>query len=334
MANILLTEKCVRSCPYCFAKQHMDNAFPDDILTWDNLIYIADFLQASGVNTMSLLGGEPFLHPEITEFILYLHSRNFHVSVFTSGIFVDNDKYELFKKKIKSIPNIRLSFICNVNDPKKTSKLELKKVCQFLYDFSYMITLSFNIYRTDFDLSFLFNYIISYGLNRNIRFGVAHPTPGQKNYYIPPEKFYLMKDQFLSFTPYFEKYNIVPGLDCGFPMCIFSDEELGKLYKLSEGKLKFECGPAIDIGMDMMVWGCFPLSEYYKKSLYEFESINNVIDFYRNKMEIIRKEAGGIYTQCDTCHHRKTGLCSGGCIAHIMNNIMLEEPCRQTIKND
>lgn len=51
MANVLLTETCVRSCPYCFAKQYMDNTTDDDYLSWDNLIYITDFLEASGEKT-------------------------------------------------------------------------------------------------------------------------------------------------------------------------------------------------------------------------------------------------------------------------------------------
>lgn len=28
MPNILLTQRCVRSCPYCFAKKHMGGADP------------------------------------------------------------------------------------------------------------------------------------------------------------------------------------------------------------------------------------------------------------------------------------------------------------------
>lgn len=72
MANVLLTETCVRSCPYCFAKQYMSEADVKDSLTWDNLIYIADFLQSSNINHISLLGGEPLLHPDISEFCKYL----------------------------------------------------------------------------------------------------------------------------------------------------------------------------------------------------------------------------------------------------------------------
>ncbi|NOZ37009.1 MAG: 4Fe-4S cluster-binding domain-containing protein, partial [Gammaproteobacteria bacterium] len=61
MPNILLTQKCVRSCPYCFAKKHMANSVPDDILSWENFIYLADLFEKSGERKFPLLGGEPSL---------------------------------------------------------------------------------------------------------------------------------------------------------------------------------------------------------------------------------------------------------------------------------
>ena len=86
MPNILLTQKCIRSCPYCFARKHMHDAPPEDILKWEDLIYIVDFFQAGGDTNISLLGGEPFLHPDIVDYILYIIHRGMHVTVFTSGI--------------------------------------------------------------------------------------------------------------------------------------------------------------------------------------------------------------------------------------------------------
>ena len=62
MANILLTEKCVRSCPYCFAKEYMKES-EQSMLSWEDLIYIIDLLQISDEKNVSFLGGEPTLHP-------------------------------------------------------------------------------------------------------------------------------------------------------------------------------------------------------------------------------------------------------------------------------
>lgn len=323
MANVLLTETCVRSCPYCFAKQYMSDSDVNDSLTWDNLIYIADFLQSSGINHISLLGGEPLIHPNIAEFILYLNKRGFFITIFTSGIMPDS-KFEEFCNKITGIPNLNLSFVCNVNEPRLSPKSELAKVERFFSIFGSRCSLSFNIYRLDFDMNFTIEYIVKFGLNRHVRLGLAHPIPGQKNKYIAPESFSAVRDTLMSTFEIFSEYNIDPGFDCGFPLCMFNDNDLGKLYKYTGGRISFQCGPAIDIGTDLSVWSCFPLSDFNKKSLYDFTSFEELVNFYESKMEEVRRKISGIYTKCDVCEIRRKNLCSGGCLAHVLNYMIQE----------
>lgn len=327
MPNILLTQKCVRSCPYCFAKKHMADSPPEDMLAWENLIYIADLLETSGDKGVSLLGGEPFLHPHIVDFILYLLERNLHVNVFTSGVMAD----KMFRETEKALSDIhpdRLSFVCNLNDPKITPTSELKSTRKFLKAFGHFTSVGFNIYRCDFDMDFLFRYINEFGLKRHIRVGLAHPIPGEKNIFIKIEDMPKVADRFMSFAPMFERFRIDPGFDCGMTMCLFSDEQLGRLFKINKGRLKFSCGPAIDIGPDMTVWACFPMSKYQEKSIYEFDSMQDIFKFYEDLHRKVRIEASGIFEKCDTCLHREDGLCSGGCLAHNLTNFMNEAPIR------
>lgn len=323
MPNVLLTETCVRSCPYCFAKQYMEDADVSDALTWDNLIYIADLLLASNEHHLSLLGGEPLIHPEIAEFIIYLNKRDIMVTVFTSGIMPEK-KFDLFVNKLSSFPELQVVFVVNVNDPKYCKSEELNKVRSFLSTFSWRASLSFNIYRLDFSMAFLANYIVDYNLNRHIRLGIAHPIPGKKNLYISPAHFDKVKNKLLYFFAEFEKLHINPGFDCGFPMCMFSDEELGRIFKYTVGQCSFQCGPAIDIGTDLSVWSCFPLFNFKKRSLLEFNSFSEIADYYNIEIEKIRQEEGGIYSNCATCLYRKKKLCSGGCLAHILNRFIEE----------
>lgn len=323
MANILLTETCVRSCPYCFAKQYMEDTELTDALSWDNLVYITDLIIASGERHISLLGGEPLLHPSIGEFIIYLSKRGIMTTVFTSGI-MSPKKLEAFAEKLLSFPGLQVSFVVNVNEPRFCKSTELDSVRRFLSTFSFRASLSFNIYRTDFNMAFLANYIVDYNLNRHIRLGIAHPIPGSKNTYIAPAHFGKVKDVLLGFFADFEKLHIEPGFDCGFPMCMFSDEELGRVFKYTTGQCSFRCGPAIDIGTDLSVWSCFPLSNYKRRSLLDFNSFREIIDYYGNEMEKVRQEGGGIYPECGTCLYRQKRLCSGGCLAHILNRYIEE----------
>lgn len=321
MPNVLLTQKCVRSCPYCFAKEHMNDSISSDMLSWEDLIYIADLFEYSKEMHISLLGGEPTLHPDFVDFVLYLIQRDFHVTVFTSGIMSDK-KFQETKKYLSKIDPKNISFICNLNHPDISTVQETQKIEAFLKEFGNKVALSFNIYTLDFEMDYLFQYIERFKLNPYIRLGLAHVIPGEKNKYIPPENFDKMTNKLSSYIPDFEKNNISVIFDCGFPLCKFTDEQLGKFFKIT-GKsiesLLFACNPAIDIGPDMQVWSCFPLSNYDKKSFFDFDSIQDILNYYNKFHKKIRKEAGGIYKECIECKYRKNEQCSGGCLAHILN---------------
>ena len=137
-----------------------------------------------------------------------------------------------------------------------------------------------------------------------------------------------MARNFISYLPIFDRLKIAPGFDCGMPMCIFNEKQLGILYKVCNRNLQFGCGPAVDIGPDMMVWSCFPLSDFNKKSLYDFNSIQDIVKFYQKLHNKIRIEIGGIFEECDDCQYRDKELCLGGCIAHIINGFKNEAAVR------
>jgi radical SAM protein with 4Fe4S-binding SPASM domain len=327
MPNVLLTEKCSRACPYCFAKKHMGEAGPDDMLAWDEFIYIADFLEASHEKRFSLLGGEPTLHPHFADYVAYLFERGFAVTVFTNGALSDR-AYNEAVKRLSNMPVERLSFVCNVNHPSLCSEVETSRLSRFLDSFRRHVSLGYNIYQEWFDLDFVFDLISRYGLKRHLRLGLAHPIPGEDNLFIPIARLHKMVERLLSYIPQFEARKIVPGFDCGFSMCLFTNEQLGRLFKLFEGKVSFGCGPAIDIGPDLSVWSCFPLSKYHKQSLYDFNSMVEVMRFFEGVHKKVRTEIGGIFEKCDSCHYRETGLCHGGCLAHPLSMLHSEEPLR------
>jgi hypothetical protein len=251
MANILLTQRCIRSCPYCFAKQHMAESPPLDILPWEDLIYLTDLLQDSGEHSISLLGGEPTLHPNFSDFVIYLLERDFQVTVFTSGVMSSKTLSSLVDC-LGGIPGDRLGFVCNFNAPETSPPKEVERVKEFMSLCGPQIAPGFNIYHTDFDLDFIFQYINQYGLRRSLRLGLAHPIPGAKNKFIQIGDIPIMVERLMSYFPIFEKMRVGPGLDCGFPLCAFTDTQVGWLYKLTNGNFRFGCGPAIDVGPDMI----------------------------------------------------------------------------------
>ncbi|MFP4060947.1 MAG: radical SAM/SPASM domain-containing protein [Bacteroidota bacterium] len=333
MANVLLTEKCVRSCPYCFAKEHMDES-DQQMLSWQDLIYIVDLHEISGDKAIALLGGEPTLHPDFVDFVLYILERNFHVNIFTSGI-MGNRAIEEAAKHLSGIDPNKLSFVCNINHPDITPYPEKEALTRFFKVFGHLTSPGYNIYEPEFELDFMFHMINQYGLKHHIRLGLAHPIPGEKNMYVKVEEFPLMYKSLLKYLPTFEMLKINVGFDCGFPICGLTDEEIGKLFKINNGRLRFGCGPAVDIGPDMMVWSCFPLSRFQKKSVFDFNSIQEIVTFYEGLHSKIKTETGGIYLECDTCPYLEEKLCSGGCMAHALSKFKNEPRLRmKEVYND
>jgi len=301
----------------------------DEFLSWENLIYVADFLQASGENRFSLLGGEPTLHPAFTDFVIYLLERNFDIHVFTSGIMAE-EKLEEAVFLARDLPIEKLTFICNLNDPQQTntSLAEVESVKRFLHFLGPRVALGFNIYRKDFELDFLFSYINEFGLQRSLRLGIAHPIPQELNRSVSPEDIKAILKRLFYYTRMFERFRVKPGFDCGFPLCGVTDTQLAWLYRYTGGRSGFACGPVIDIGPDMSVWPCFPLSSFHRKSLFDFNSLQEVLDYYRRIHDVVRCEVGGIFEECDDCLFREDGICQGGCIAHSIAKFQVEAPVR------
>ena len=60
----------------------------------------------------------------------------------------------------------------------------------------------------------------------------------------------------------------------------------------------------------------------------DFNSMQELHDYYEKKMREIRHEVKGIFLKCDSCKNNKYGICSGGCLAHILNNFNQEGEIR------
>lgn len=328
MANILLTNKCIRDCPYCFAGKEMSQSLENDCISWENVIYLADFLLASGERRVSLLGGEPTLHPQFVDILLYFMERGFNVTAFTSGI-MSKAKLDDLTTHLNGVPAGRINFVCNVNNPEQTAtpKAETEKLHAFLAALGPWTMPGFNIYRTDFELDFLFGLVARYGMKKHVRLGITHPIPGVPNAAIRVEDIGAITARLYSYKDAFETSRIIPSLDCGFPQCRVSDEQLGWLARLS-GKVNFKCTPAIDITPELDVYCCFPLSSMNRRSIFEFDSFRQVVDFYKSLQARVRAETPGIYDECDGCVHLSEGTCAGGGACQLVNRLAHGAPAK------
>lgn len=84
-ALLEITARCYTGCKYCFKKGsvHSKANHTDTDLILQRINWISQFTDA---DTISLLGGEPLLHPDFIKICEYIISKDLRVDIVTSGV--------------------------------------------------------------------------------------------------------------------------------------------------------------------------------------------------------------------------------------------------------
>jgi organic radical activating enzyme len=316
MPNILLTNKCNRACAYCFARDKVFDEKPQADLTFDDLIYVADFLERSSHKQLGLLGGEPTKHPQFILYLKYLLSRDFNLCVFTNGI-VEEDLAREMNSILDAAHTGSVNVTVNINEEKYRSESEKELQSNFFQVMGQNAMLGFNIFEKDFSPDFLIETINRHNLRRQIRLGIASPITLEKNSFASTDDYPKVYRTIFRLAELCNSEDITLQPDCGFLLCGFSDEEIGKLFKYDVG-LKFYCQVPLDIGPDLTTWRCFPLSKHHNKSLKDFTDLKEAMQYYDKAFDWAKKV--GVFSECTDCVHLKKGRCAGGCIGHFIDS--------------
>ncbi len=313
MSNIIFNSDCNRNCVYCFSAARKEEP---KRMTLDNLTIICDFLERSRKRKINVLGGEPTLHPQFNTFLKYLISRRFTVHLFSNGIIADEPLENLRQLVAARQLNRRhLKFVINVNEEQYRSPKEKELQNRTFQQLHQFISLSFNIYQKENDLDFLVDLIDEYKLIGEIRLGLASPIAGKQNRFLALEDYPAIAQKITRFSDKCQANNIDLVLDCGFPLCMFTDEAIGRLYK-NKAQIKFICNPIPDIDPHLNVFHCYPLSGYFPQKLDQFKDLREVHRYFH---ALVNQEdrKPGIYESCRECAYRERGMCQGGCKGHF-----------------
>lgn len=298
MPNLILTTNCQRSCPYCFAKDDKEKPI---FFEWHNFKKAVTFLE-TGQKIINLIGGEPTTHKDFVGFLEYLIDKDFNVQVFTNGIISEKRK-EQIKNMIerKNIKKEQLFFCVNSFDMGN-------KQFDFLKTFNEISYLSYTIFEKNTDLTFLPEIIEDFRLDRTIRLGLAMPI-GVSNKYLNPADYSTVSKKIVELTKITVPKKIQISFDCGFPLCMFTPEEINNLNNLEENDFMFSCGVPLDIYPDLKVSNCYPLSRVHKTSIIDFDNVELLYEYFKAGFEV----PFGIYG--DTCKECLFfgKVCSGGC---------------------
>lgn len=325
--NILLTNNCNRKCPYCFAQERISyraSEKGEDLprkaprqISREDYRTVLDFVIGSGEKRVSLLGGEPSLHNEFIDLLEETRALGLETTIFTNGIWGEKIVAAFSSRIKKGDPHVNL--IVNVNHPDDTPSKE-KEAQEFLLSIlGEFCALSFNIYREDFAPLFLIDIIERFRCKRHIRLGVAAPLAHHVNQHVDIVRYKHLSPTIMQLAKRCDGKNINIGFDCGFVLCMFSAEELGKLH-LANVRCRFDCGPALDVGTDLSVWPCFPLSTFSKGvHLRDFDDVKGILKYFHKQFN--RLYWTGAVSDCIECRYRKRKQCAGGCAAHVFRKV-------------
>lgn len=248
------------------------------LLSWEDLIFIADFLEASGVSKLSLQGKEPFAHPHAVDFIHYLLERHLRVAVYTSGGLSSEQLARL--EDLLNLPLADdLSLTCSISNGPLKDRVDWKAE-RFLNTTGRRTSLYLHIVQPEIDLDYPLQLVSKYGLRRRIILGVeAEMSQGRGRQAVPEEM------PRLSFSDRTNLYRLrmdrIHLQIAGSAVAnLFSDEDLGRLYKASARGLGLATHPRLTIGPEMMVCPGYPSAQQSKRSLYDFDLLSDVRAHY------------------------------------------------------
>lgn len=308
MANLYLTHKCRRGCPFCFARKVLRAAEDkSEILTLEEIERFITHYEGE-FPELGLLGGEPFQYPYLVEAIELLRKHNIRIKIFTSA----TDPLPAGMEDL-DISRGDIIFVVNVGDRNTYNDEQYANLERFFDKFHSVSSLSYTIFDLENDNpEMLFDMIDKYGLVRGIRTGIALPIYKGGNQYIKLEDYKRAGEYLVKCAERAAKRHIAMGLDCGFQACMFTDEQIGRLLRCGT-HLLFECGAALDVGPGLQAWNCFPLFQLGRVDAMDAKDLKELTCKLEKKLSETLGDAPGIFEECADCDTRKRGLCHGGC---------------------
>lgn len=316
MVNILINYDCNKSCDFCFQRGVSFNSMSlkdfGKAIDWlDNL----EFFQNPEQRRVTLIGGEPTLHPKLGEMINLLESKSIRTIIFSNFVF-NKKKLELFDSPIVA------GFVGTYNPKSKYSEKEYEIVERNIDELKKKgveVKLSYNITKNNLDYKYILDACERHGLN-TLRFSTAFPNPNHDNEFLGFEDLKRYGARIMAFVREAVNKNIKLDLDCTIPICLLGgtpDEPMKRnidffLEHVNTPTLR--CNSAIDINPDLSMYYCLPRSEVKIDNILDYNNLREI----NEELEVQNNDYRDKYLtfrECKNCGYRESGLCQGGCLA-------------------
>lgn len=302
--NIMINSYCNLKCPYCFAQKtmHDEGAMNMSLSDFKKCL---NFLKASDMKEVRLIGGEPTLHPQLERILDMIIDDGFFEDILIFSNF--NFSQEVAEMLVKKSKFIRLRFLPNIND----LEIMLPNIREnVLRNFDFITTmiptmrnLSINLYSPNMNLKPYEDLVCRYDL-KTIRFSVVLPNKKLSDDFDTKAYFHSFQPLLNELLNWRIKYGVSIDNDCNsLPLCCFDNDFLVKALKSNMwGFFEHEfCDSlSIDITPDLKVNGCFVCSIENPKSLEEFKNFEEMGNYLR---EYQQKQYGNkvVFEDCLSC---------------------------------
>ncbi|MDR2442128.1 MAG: radical SAM protein [Deltaproteobacteria bacterium] len=334
MLNLFITSKCNLNCDYCFVASDFNLA--PTLLSKPDFLSLLSWLKETNAASLAILGGEPTLHPELLFFLDSLWSSGVCPVLFTNALFPSSLAEPLAK--------LTYNIVVNYNQPKMYSREAYalrEKNISLLVEFGGRLAFSKNFAPGFLDYDYLIDGAKRFGI-KTIRYDLSRPREDRKNIYFdqkssqksiqnssqqnnqtnphnsPPNSSQqnpltstdLATIALVDFVRMATKADLTVGLDCCLPPCLFSQEDLGDLRRLSD-PFSGTCRPSLDILTDLSVRHCWPLKNISAPKVSSFDGELDLLGFFAELALPIRQKNRN---QCGPCQFPPSE-CQGGCLA-------------------
>ena len=308
MANISLTATCNRSCSFCFASDTMDaQDRSGSYMPIDRVDAAFDFLVRSGISEARLLGGEPTLHPSFGAIVEHALARGLRLLVFSGGLIPSTAL-----RALAAVPDSMLSVLLNVIPPALGRSSEVARQEAVFRALGRRVVLGITIESPGTDLWFLLDLIHAFDLGRTVRLGLAHPTLDGANAFLHPRHYPEVGRRVTEFGIRAQAEGVRLSFDCGWVPCMFPEGAMSALGLTAED-VGLRCSPILDLLPDGHFISCYPLAAHAR------EPLRTDTDASRLRARFSQAQAADrtvmLYRECQTCHWRERGECTGGCLS-------------------
>ncbi len=285
--------------------------------------YVLKKCKESGIEIVSWQGGEPLIHTQI-EKIIDLHKKyNMKIMIFSNGIF-NKDIIPKFKDILHSLV---LNF--NHENSYKSSKdydIVMNNINEFQKEkIIDKLCLGYNLYDINEDYSFFINTIKEFNI-KEVRCDMVRPSSNLSNCYI---EFKDINTTFNYLKEFIEKCKesgaLITHLDCPFPICQLSEDNLSYAWKHFYNSSKIgACFTTVDISSGLMLSSCFCSLNFENISLDKFNTLEEAQVFLEYCEHDLRWKFNS-YNNCEKCKYKAFKICQGGCLGYSKNNNIVNE---------